>query len=561
MLTTYEVAWLPKDVVAGLVLTTLLVPQGMAYAELAGLPAITGLYTSILCLIGYAVFGPSRILVLGPDSSLGPMIAATILPLLGANGDPTRAVALASMLALMVGAVMLLGGAARLGFVADLLSKPTMIGYMNGLAVTILVGQLPKLFGFSVDANGFIAEAKAFVSGVANGDTVTAALAVGTLGLVVMFVLQRVLPKVPSVLVAVIVSIVAAYLFDLEQRGVDLVGTLPQGFPPFTVPDVKLSDLPILVGGALGIALVSLADTIATSSAFADRSGEEVDGNQEMIGIGAANVAAGLFQGFPVSTSGSRTAVAEQVGAKTQVTGLVGALAIAAMLLLFPGLLRDLPQPTLAAVVIAASLSLADVPGTIRLWNQRQSEFALSIAAFLGVALLGVLPGIAVAVALSVINVFRRSWWPYQTQLGRVEGIPGYHDVSSHPDAELLPGLVVFRFDAPLFFANTRTFREQVVKLTSTDPPPVWIVIAAEPITDVDTTAADMLEDLDEALNARGVSLVFAEMKDPVREKIERYELTRTIDPNHFYPTLESAIAAYQEETGAKWTRGSPLDR
>ncbi len=560
MLTSYERSWLPKDVVAGLVLTTLLVPQGMAYAELAGLPAITGLYTSILCLIGYAVFGPSRILVLGPDSSLGPMIAATILPLMGANGDPTRAIALASMLALMVGAVMLLGGVARLGCVADLLSKPTMIGYMNGLAITILVGQLPKLFGFSVDADGFIAEARAFISGVADGDTVTAALAIGVLGLVVMFVLQRVLPKVPSVLVAVVVSIVVANLFDVAQRGVDLVGTLPQGFPPLTVPDVKASDIPILIGGALGIALVSLADTIATSSAFAGRSGEEVDGNQEMIGIGAANVAAGLFQGFPVSTSGSRTAVAEQVGAKSQVTGLVGAVAIAAMLLLFPGLLRDLPQPTLAAVVIAASLSLADVPGTIRLWNQRQSEFALSIAAFLGVALLGVLPGIAVAVALSVINVFRRSWWPYQTQLGRVEGIAGYHDVSSYPVAELLPGLVVFRFDAPLFFANTRTFREQVLKLASTDPPPVWIVIAAEPITDVDTTAADMLEDLDEALNARGVSLVFAEMKDPVREKIERYELTRTIDPNHFYPTLESAIAAYQAQTGARWTSGSSLD-
>ncbi len=553
VLTTYEVSWLPKDVVAGLVLTTLLVPQGMAYAELAGLPAITGLYTSILCLIGYAVFGPSRILVLGPDSSLGPMIAATILPLMGAQGDPSRAIALASMLALMVGAVMLLGGAARLGCVADLLSKPTMIGYMNGLAITILVGQLPKLFGFSTDADGFIAEARAFVSGVADGDTVTAALAIGVLGLVVMFVLQRVLPKVPSVLIAVVVSIVAANLFDLAQHGVDLVGTLPQGFPPLTVPDVHASDIPILIGGALGIALVSLADTIATSSAFASRSGEGVDGNKEMIGIGAANLAAGLFQGFPVSTSGSRTAVAEQVGAKTQVTGLVGAAAITAMLLLFPGLLRDLPQPTLAAVVIAASLSLADVPGTVRLWNQRHSEFALSIAAFLGVALLGVLPGIAVAVALSVINVFRRSWWPYQTQLGRVDGIPGYHDVSSYPGAQLLPGLVLFRFDAPLFFANTRTFQEQVLKLASTDPAPVWIVIAAEPITDVDTTAADMLEDLDEGLNARGVSLVFAEMKDPVREKIERYGLTRTIDPDHFYPTLESAIAAYQAQTEARW--------
>ena len=349
---------------------------------------------------------------------------------------PTRAVALASMLALMVGAVMLLGGAARLGCVADLLSKPTMIGYMNGLAVTILVGQLPKLFGFSVDADGFIAEARAFISGVADGDTVTAALAVGVLGLVVMFVLQRVLPKVPSVLVAVIVSIAGGE--PLRPRATrsrprrDAAARIPalhrarcQGSPTSRFWSAE----------RWGSRLCRLADTIATSSAFAGRSGEEVDGNQEMIGIGAANVAAGFFQGFPVSTSGSRTAVAEQVGAKTQVTGLVGALAIAAMLLLFPGLLRDLPQPTLAAVVIAASLSLADVPGTVRLWNQRRSEFALSIAAFLGVALLGVLPGIAVAVALSVINVFRRSWWPYQTVLGRVEGIPGYHDVSTYPDA------------------------------------------------------------------------------------------------------------------------------
>jgi MFS superfamily sulfate permease-like transporter len=303
---------------------------------------------------------------------------------------------------------------------------------------------------------------------------------------------------------------------------------------------------------------VSLADTIATSSAFAGRSGEEVDGNREMVGIGVANLGAGLFQGFPVSTSGSRTAVAEQAGAKTQVTGLVGAILIAAMLLFVPGLFRDLPQPTLAAVVITASLSLADLPGTVRLWKQRRSECALSIAAFLGVAFLGVLPGIVVAVALSVMNLFRRSWLPYHAELGRVQNLPGYHDVTSYPEAEVLPGLVMFRFDAPLFFANTRTFREQILLLASRDPAPVWILIAAEPITDVDTTAADMLEDLDEAINARGISLVFAEMKDPVRAKILAYELTRTIDPNHFYPTLDSAIAAYQEQTGARWTQQQP---
>ncbi len=546
-LSAYNRKWLPRDLIAGLVLTTLLVPQGMAYAELAGLPAITGLYTSILCLIGYAFFGPSRILVLGPDSSLGPMIAATIISA-GAGGDPATAIALASMLALILGVMMVAGGLARLGFVADLLSKPTMIGYMNGLALTILVGQLPKLFGFSTDADGLIPEARAFVDGVQNGDTVSAALVIGLLGLGLIVVLRRVMPAVPSVLVAVVGSIAVSVIVGAEDRGVSLVGTLPQGFPPLTWPHVSTSDLPLLIGGALGIALVSLADTIATASAFADRSGETVDGSQEMIGIGAANIAAGFFQGFPVSTSGSRTAVAEQSGAKTQVTGLVGAAAITLMIVLVPGLLRDLPQPTLAAVVIAASLSLADIPGLRRLWQQRRTEFGLSVAAFLGVALLGVLPGIGIAVALSVLNVFRRSWWPYQAVLGKVEGLDGYHDIAMHPDAAQHPGLVVLRFDAPLLFANSRAFRERVMQVAIADPPPRWIVIAAEPITDVDTTAADMLEDLDEWLNARGISLVFAEIKDPVRRKIERYELTRTIDPRHFYPTLETALEAFMRE-------------
>jgi high affinity sulfate transporter 1 len=553
LLSSYQRGWLSKDLVAGLVLTALLVPQGMAYAELAGLPPITGLYTSILCLVGYAIFGPSKILVLGPDSSLGPMIAATIIPIVGANGDPQRAITLASMLALLVGVMTVLAGVAKLGFVADLLSKPTQIGYMNGLAITILVGQLPKLFGFSVDADGLIPEAAGFAEGLANGETVTAALAVGLLGLLLIAVVQRLVPKLPAVLVAVVVSILVANAFDLADRGVSLVGPLPQGFPPLTLPSVPMSDMALLVAGAVGIAVVSLTDTISTASAFAARAGQEVDGDQEMIGIGAANVAAGFFQGFPVSTSGSRTAVAEQAGAKTQVTGLVGALAITLILLVAPGLLRNLPQPTLAAVVIVASLSLADIPGTVRLWRQRRTEFTLSMAAFAGVALLGVLPGIAIAVALSIGNVFRRAWWPHQTVLGRVPGVPGYRDLDSYPDAEQLPGCVLFRFDAPLFFANARTFRDQIRRLARSQPPPVWIVVAAEPITDVDTTAADMLEDLDEALNAQGISLVFADMKDPVREKVERYGLTRTIDPAHFFPTVGAAVATFQDQFGADW--------
>jgi high affinity sulfate transporter 1 len=546
-LAEYQASWLRRDVVAGIVVTTLLVPQGMAYAELAGLPAITGLYTSILCLVGYAVFGPSRILVLGPDSSLGPMIAATILPILGSDGSPARAIALASMLALLVGAVMIAAGVAKLGFVADLLSKPTQIGYMNGLALTILIGQLPKLFGFSTDANGLIHEAHAFVHGVSSGEAVGAAVAVGALSLAVILALGRWLPRVPGVLVAVVAAIAATSVFDLANHGVSLVGSLPRGLPS------PISNLPLLVAGAFGIALVALTDTISTASAFAARTGQEVDGNGEMIGIGAANVAAGFFQGFPVSTSGSRTAVAEQAGAKTQLTGLVGAGLIVLMLVLVPGLLKNLPNPTLAAVVIAASLSLADLPGTVRLWRQRRAEFMLSIVAFLGVALLGVLEGIAVAVALSILNVFRRAWRPYRTTLGRVPGLPGQHDRELHPEAEQLPGLVIFRFDAPVFFANARTFREEVRRLAAAQPRPEWIVIAAEPMTDVDTTAADMLHDLDEELNAAGTSLVFAELKDPVRAKLERYELIGPLDPAHFFPTLDAAVDAFRRRTGADW--------
>ena len=552
VLSSYEARWLPRDVVAGLVLTALLVPQGMAYAELAGLPAITGLYTSILCLVGYGVFGPSRILVLGPDSALGPMIAATVLPLVGANGDPARAVALASALAVMTGIITAFLGIARLGFVADLISKPTMIGYMNGLAVTILVSQLPKIFGFSVDAESFLGEIAGFVRGVSSG-IVPAALAVGAGGLVLILVLQRVAPRIPGVLVAVVLSIAAATAFALAGRGVALVGVLPQGFPPFTIPHVGLSDLALLVGGALGIALVSLADTISTATAFAARAGGTIDGSREMTGIGAANVAAGLFQGFPVSTSGSRTAVAEQAGAKTQVTGLVGAAAITLILLLAPGLLRNLPQPTLAAVVIAASLSLADIPGTLRLYRLRRTEFSLSLAAFVGVVALGVLLGILVAVALSIGNVFRRAWWPYQTILGRVPGIPGYHDVRSYPHAEHLPGCRIFRFDAPVFFANARTFRDQVTLIARSEPHPAWIVVAAEPITDVDVTAADMLRDLDSTLDACGTSLVLAELKDPVRRKLDRYGLTAAIGQSRFFPTLDTAVEAFRHETGADW--------
>ena len=322
-----------------------------------------------------------------------------------------------------------------------------------------------------------------------------------------------------------------------------------------TLPTVGFQDLSLLVLGALGISLVALADTISTATSFAERQGTEIDGNREMIGIGTANIAAGLFQGFPVSTSGSRTAVAEKAGSRTQITGLVGAGMIALMLVAFPGLLADLPQPTLAAVVIAASISLADLPATRRLYAQRRADFALSMAAFLGVVLLGVLPGIIVAIVLSVANVFRRIWWPYRTTLGRVDGIEGMHDIGNYPEAAVIDGCTVLRFDAPLIFANASTFRDEVLTLAGRDPAPAWIVIAAEPVTDVDTTACDMLEELVQKLDAAGVRLVFAELKDPARRKIDRYGLEHVLGDDRFYPTIEAAAADYMSSTGRGWLR------
>jgi high affinity sulfate transporter 1 len=537
-LRAYPREWLRADLIAGVVLAAILVPQGMAYAQLAGLPAVTGLYTTIACLVGYALFGPSRVLVLGPDSSISPLILAAITPLL-AGGDSGRAIVLAGMLAVLVGLTEIGLGLGRLGFVADLLAKEVQVGYMNGLAVTIVVGQLPKLFGFSTNADSFLQEVRVFIDGI--GHTHTATLLVGLATLALLLVLPRVASRLPAILIAVVAATVASAVLGLAGEGVDTVGALPQGVPSPQLPWTHAGDLVPLFIAAMGITLVSLTDTIATATSFAARRGEEVEPNQEMIGMGAANLAAGLFQGFAVSTSGSRTAVAEQSGAKSQATGLVGAGLVAALLLFLSSLLADLPQSTLAAVVIAAALSLMDLDALRRYLRVRKSAFALSLVATAGVMLLGVLQGILVAVALAILLFFRRSWWPRGAVLGRAAEIEGWHDVEAHPGAEQLPGIVVYRWEAPLFFANAGAFREQVRKLAR-QRKPRWIVLQCEAITDVDVSAADMLERLDDELNAGGVHLAFAELRTRLQELTLRYGLMETLDRDHFYPTLDAAL-------------------
>ena len=550
---SYQRRWLRSDVVAGVVLAAILVPQGMAYAELAGLPPVTGLYTTIACLAGYALFGPSRVLVLGPDSSVSPMILAAITPLLLSGGDPNKAIALAGMLALIVGIIEIVLGIGKLGFVADLLSSEVQVGYMNGLAVTIIVGQLPKLFGFSTDADSFFGDVREFFKGL--DQTETGALIVGVGVLLVLLLLPRVTRRLPAVLVAVVGATVISAIFDLAGSGVATVGSLPAGVPRPSVPWTSVDDvLPLLIA-ALGITLVSLTDTIATSSAFAARRGEEVKPNQEMIGIGAANVAAGLFSGFAVSTSGSRTAVAEQSGAKTQLTGLVGAGVVAILLLFLNSLLSDLPQSALAAVVIAAALSLMDFAALRRYARVRPSALVLSLVASVGVIVFGVLEGIVIAIVLAVVLFFHHSWWPHGAVLGQVDGVGGWHDVSLNPGATELPEIVVYRWEAPLFFANAGAFRTEVRKLVRDRHPP-WVVLQCEAITDIDVSAAAMLEQLDRELNAQGVHVAFVEMRTRLQEMTQRYGLFDTLDRDHFYPTMRTAIAAIRSEQ----TREEPQD-
>ena len=548
----YRPAWLPHDIAAGVVLATVLVPVGIAYATASGVPGIYGLYATIVPLLAYALFGPSRILVLGPDSSLAAVILSVVFPLSG--GDPVRAVTLAGMMAVVSGIVCILAGVARLGFVTELLSKPIRYGYMNGIALTVLVSQLPKFFGFSIDGDGPLRELLAIAGAILGGKANWAAFAIGA-GTLAVILLLRNSKRVPGVLIAVVGATVIVGAFDLAARAdVSVLGPLPQGLPAFRIPWITHADLlPILIGGC-AVAMVSFADTSVLSRAYAARTRTNVDPNQEMVGLGAANLAAGFFQGFPISSSASRTPVAEAAGARTQLSGVIGAIAVALLLLLAPNLLQHLPSAALAAVVIASAIGLIEVTDLARIFRVQRWEFWLSIICFVGVAVLGVIPGIGLAIAIAIIQFLWDAWRPHFAVLGRAEGLKGYHDITRYPDARQIAGLVLFRWDAPLFFANAELFKERVLDLAAAAAAPVrWFVVAAEPITSVDVTAADALSELEKTLSEAGVKLCFAELKDPVKDKLKRFGLFEQIGEKFFFPTIGSAVSNYLESYAVNW--------
>ena len=546
-LRNYEPAWLTRDLVAGIVLATMLAPVGIAYAVASGVGAIYGLYATIACLLAYALFGPSRILVLGPDSSLAAVIFGVVSPLSG--GDPHRAIALAGVMALVSGAILIAGGVARLGFVTDLLSKPIRYGYMNGIALTVLISQLPKLLGFKIDSSGPLRDVWAIAGAVASGKINWVAFALGAATLaVILFVKSR--KRFPGILVAMISATAVVYFFNLAERAnVSVLGSLPGGLPTFSIPLIPFADVvPVVIGG-FAVSLVSFADTSVLSRTYAARTGSRVDPNQEMVGLGAANLAAGLFQGFPVSSSSSRTPVAEAAGSRTQLTGVTGALVVALILLSAPNLLKHVPTAALAAVVISSAIGLFEFSDLKRFFRIQQWEFWLSMLCFAGVAVFGAIQGVGIAVAIAVLEFLWDGWRPHSAVLGRVEGVRGYHDVTRYPKARQIPGLVLFRWDAPLFFANAEFFKDQALDAVAAAPAAVeWLVVAAEPVTSVDVTAADMLSELREALQRTGTSLCFAEFKDPVKDKLKRFGLFDQIGERFFFATVGEAVDEYQRD-------------
>src|SRR6516165_7219982 len=453
----------------------------------------------------------------------------------------------AALMAVVSGVVCVAVGFARLGFVTELLSKPIRYGYMNGIALTVLLSQVPKLFGFSVNANGPLRQTWGIVSKVYAGGTNLVTLSIGASTLALILLLKR-WPRFPGILVAVVGATVIVAALDLATRaGVSVLGPLPPGLPSPHLPFVHVNDLVSIISGGVAVALVSFADTSVLSRTYAARLRSPVDPNQEMVGLGVANLAAAFFQGFPISSSSSRTPVAEAAGARTQLTGVVGALAITLLLLFAPGILRDLPHPALAAIVIAAAIGLVEISVLRRIYRIQRWEFWLSMTCFAGVAVFGAIPGIAIAITIAVIEFLWDGWRPHSAVLGQVSGVRGYHDISRYPDARLIPGLVLLRWDAPLFFANAELFHDRVLRAVASAPNRVhWLVVAAEPVTSVDVTSADMLRELDDTLQQSAITLCFAEMKDPVKDKLRRFDLFTRFE-QRFFATVHEAVDAYLE--------------
>ena len=545
----YRRAWLRADVVAGCTVAAYLVPQVMAYAEVARLPPVTGLWAAMGPLLVYAVLGSSRQLSVGPESTTALMTATALAALTAGGVLPGPA---AAALAIAVGGVCLVGWLARLGFLANLLSHPILTGYMAGIAILMIISQLDNFTGIPVPSGGTVTEIAYFLRHLDQVHLPT--LVVAILVLALLIALRRWIPAAPGPLVAVVGSTAVVALFDLQSVGVAVVGEIPAGLPRPSLPDFGGIDLAALLGAALGITVVAYTDNVLTARSFAIRAGDRIDSQQEFLALGASNLSAGLLQGFPVSSSGSRTAVGDAAGSRTQLHSLVALAVLLITLLALRPVLSGFPLAALAAIVVFAAMRLIDLAELRRIARFRRSEIVLAVATTAAVLAVGVLYGIAVAIALSVLDLLRRIARPHDAVLGYVPGLAGMHDIEDYEGGRELPGLLVYRYDSPLFFANAEDFqRRALAALDDEDHPVRWFVLNIEAISEIDITGADALENLRRELANRDIVFGLARLKTELRQTLATAGFLDKIGENRVYPTLPTAVEAYQQ-----WRRAQP---
>jgi len=551
MLDGYRRSWLRGDLVAGVTVAAYLIPQVMAYAAVAGLQPVTGLWAALPALVIYAVLGSSRSLSMGPESSTALMTAIAIGPL--AAGDPRRYAELAATLALLVGLMSVGAGLLRLGLAADLLSRPVLVGYLAGLALIMIADQLSRVTGVPVTGQAFVAQVSSFARGI--GEIAPATVAVAAAVLAFLFGLRWRWPRAPGPLLAVLLATAAVAVFGLASRGVGVAGPIPAGLPVPALPDVRPDDLHELLLPAFTVLIVGFSDDVLTARSFARR-GEKIVANRELLALGAANAASSLLRGFPVSSSASRTAIAVTAGSRTQLYSLTAAASVLAVLLFLRPVLSRFPTAALGAIVIYAAIRLIDIPAFRRLLAFRRAELAIALAASVGVLAFNILYGVLVAIGLSVADLLVRVARPHDAIQGLVPGLAGMHDVDDYPQAQTMPGLVVYRYDAPLFFANAEDFRRRALAAADQQPGPVrWFVLNVEANVEVDFTALEAVDAVREEITRRGAAFALARVKQDLLARLEAFGLAEKIGADRLFPTLPTAVAAYEN-----WTRQHPPD-
>lgn len=538
----YHKSWLRGDILAGITVAAYLIPQCMAYGELVGVPPVVGLWTILPAMLMYALFGSSRQLSVGPESTTAVMTAAAISPLLLA--DRSNYGVLTAMLAILVGAICVVGYIARLGFLANLLSKPILVGYMAGVALIMIAGQLGKISGISIPGTTVFAQVSQFIQQIDRVHLITLILAGLVLGF--LLIVGHLFPKAPAPLLAVSIGTAAVATFHLDLQGLAIVGAIPAGLPRFTIPNFP-TQLPDLLASALGIAIVGYSDNVLTARSFAARHHYNVDANQELLALGLANVGAGLMQGFPVSSSGSRTVIGDNLGSKTQLFSLVAMGVVISVLLWLRPVLALFPKAALGAIVIFAAFKLIEIPEFIRLYQFRRSEFFLAIITTFGVLITDILAGVAIAVGLSVIELLSRLAHPHDAVQGTVPNLPGLHDINDWEGATTIPGLVIYRYDAPLCFANAEDFKYRALRSIDLEVTPVeWFVLNTEAIAEIDITAMDTLEKLYDELASRGITFAMARVKQDLYAQLKRSPLLDKISEDRIYLTLHTMILGFK---------------